>query len=488
MNAYVVIQSVVEMSTTMNRPAFRGQAKDEWRLDSAAVRRLEREYGDDVLTDERVLHDLLRRYQADERIIPMGVIGGYPMEELQALSVLQHHGAATMLLDFTENALVALWFASTTEDDHDGRVFAVDIGDPSTWTNGRKLEHVVGNDEDLIYYEPDRSLGARIVAQQSVFLVCNPRIPERVVKTVKVPSDSKREVRKTLERLGISERALFGDVSGLAALNAWERPLRMTLAGTAEEHRKQGNSAYQEGQFRIALTAYKMYAAEAPDAAEPHLLIGNALAALGRHRAAVGAYDQAMNVDGEQGLDAEKRGMLHYNRGNSHAALDEHEAAVVDFDKAMECEPSRMRDARFNRGNSRYALRRFEKACGDYRDAGGLTRSQTALNIGNCQLILGRFTDALKSYRAGSSANSGAAAGHCRENSVQLERVLVALGNGGYTTRVQNNDLMVETDHSVGSFGFAGNSGNQGNRWGGRGYKGAVGFAVIMAQPSPGRQ
>ena len=70
----------------------------------------------------------------------MPVIGGEPLTGVQMLSVLQHRGGATMLPDFTENPLVALWFACEGKPEHDGKVFVVDIGDPLTWTNGRKVE------------------------------------------------------------------------------------------------------------------------------------------------------------------------------------------------------------------------------------------------------------------------------------------------------------------------------------------------------------
>lgn len=489
MSAYDVIQAVLEMSTTMSRPAFRGHAKDEWKLDSAAVRRLEREYGDESPQDKQELRELLRRYHTDELIMPMKVIGGDPLNELQALSVLQHQGAATMLLDFTENALVALWFASAAEDDGDGKVFAVDIGDPFIWTNGRKLGRLLDTDQESVYYEPDRSLGLRIVAQQSVFVVCNPRIPKRVVKEVTVPAHAKLAVRETLERLGISEKVLFGDVPGLAALNAWEKPLQLDLAWTAEQWRKRGNLAYQEGQFVDALAAYQEYAEREPEAAEPLLLIGNALAQLQKYRQAVEAYGVADTVDGERGLNTDARGMLHYNRGNAYAVLGDHEAAVADFDKAIEYVPDRSMDARYNRANSRYSLGRFEDARKDYSDAGGSTRSNTALAMGNCQMMLGRFDEALECYRAGYSVDSRGTAEHCRQNGGQLEQLLEALGDGSYRTRVADDLGRIEIDRSGGLiFVFVGNPGNRGNRWGGDGYEGKTGFIVTMTQLTAGSQ
>ena len=496
MTAFELIQAVVEMSKDMSRPVYRGHAKASWTVDSGAVRRLVTAYGDEVLQDEGALREWVRQYQTDELIIPMKVIGGEPLTDVQMLSVLQHQGAATMLLDFTENPLVALWFACADKPERDGKVFAVDIGDALAWTNGRKVEGPLDEDQGLVYYEPDRSLGVRIVAQQSVFLICNPRIPERVVKKVVIPRDAKSGVREALEGLGLSDRVLFGDVSGLAAQNGSGKPLRKGHAVTAAQYKRRGNRAYQERRFIEALAAYREYAKRAPEAAEPHSLKGNALAALGRYSEAVEAYTEAVsrsgrplpqsNVVWEPAFIKETLSVLHYNRGNAHAALGDHEAALADFDNAVQHAPDHPRDALFNRANSKYALGRFEEAQRDYSAAGGNTRSDTSLGMGNCQLMLGNFREALDCYMAGRGVEPEGAATHCGANGAEIERMLAALGLSPYTVRVEGNDLVVETECSGGPFRIAGNSGNVGNRWGGSGYRGASGFKVKMEEPAAG--
>ena len=67
-------------------------------------------------------------------------LNGERLSDLPLLAELQHFRAATCLIDFTRNALVALWFAcekkSTTEsedevEETDGKVYAVRIDDPA---------------------------------------------------------------------------------------------------------------------------------------------------------------------------------------------------------------------------------------------------------------------------------------------------------------------------------------------------------------------
>lgn len=112
---------------------WRGAANIDWPLDSGmAYDVIKMECGGDrgALTEEKMASaetDLLsnaRRLQLDH-----GLNGR--MTDLELLAVLQHHGAATRLLDVTTNALVAAYFAveDNSRDDEDGVVFGVDMTD-----------------------------------------------------------------------------------------------------------------------------------------------------------------------------------------------------------------------------------------------------------------------------------------------------------------------------------------------------------------------
>lgn len=86
---------------------WRGQSNIDWRLDHGAYRRLKIEQANveesDLIHYEQILlaqatHKGYRRQNGRE------------LDDFELLARLQHHGAATRLLDFSRNSLVALWF------------------------------------------------------------------------------------------------------------------------------------------------------------------------------------------------------------------------------------------------------------------------------------------------------------------------------------------------------------------------------------------
>ena len=501
------VQAVVGQSQTMTRPVYRGQADADWEPESGAVHRLRKAYGENLPVDEGELRNLVAEYHRERLIMPMQVIDGADLSNLQRLSVLQHQGAATGLLDFTENPLVALWFACTEEPDNDARVFLLDIGDPQVARNGRTLDNPFDAGQVVVYYEPDRSLGARIVAQQSVFVICNPIIPAQHLKSVVVPQSSKGPLQDYLTRLGLSQTSLFGDIPGLAAANTRRTLLQRTEPLTPEQHRDRGNRAYQAGRYDDALVAYEAYGAALPDVAQPYCLKGDALAALGRFEEANLAYTRAIeNLDrpiylGKQVVvNREFVGpmmsrALYYNRGNVRAAAGDHPGAVADFDTAVQHGDAPKRDVLKNRGNSKFALEMFAEAHKDF-EAAWLERegSDVALAMGNCKVIAGEFEGALQQYLSGTGTEPEGSAAHCRENAEQVRRILETLNGRAFKTRHEGVIVFIETAHVQGTpahFPFAANQGNTGNipsgmvaARGGKGYKGAKGFAVTIVPPA----
>lgn len=103
---------------------FRGQENEAWPLESSAERRLKKS----LPSQNKIPDRLFIEYHGD--LLKKCKLKNYDKREqkqlydLELLADLQHHGAATCLIDFTRNTLVALWFACK-KSDANGKVFAV---------------------------------------------------------------------------------------------------------------------------------------------------------------------------------------------------------------------------------------------------------------------------------------------------------------------------------------------------------------------------
>ena len=110
---------------------WRGQANLEWKLDSGAARRL-RLVERDVSEPEAVVADYERTLLHRARLNGWGVHARRELGDLELLARLQHHGAATRLLDFTRSVYVALWFAASQQPELWGLLIGLDLMD--VWT------------------------------------------------------------------------------------------------------------------------------------------------------------------------------------------------------------------------------------------------------------------------------------------------------------------------------------------------------------------
>ena len=113
------------------------------------------------------------------------------------LAEIQHFGGATNLLDFTDDYLIALFFASVDSEGKDGRVVL-------HWPNGKTVIR-------------PKHTNNRVVFQKSVFV--RPRrgfiVPQPAEEIVVVRAELKRHIQAFLERFhGITERTVYNDIHG----------------------------------------------------------------------------------------------------------------------------------------------------------------------------------------------------------------------------------------------------------------------------------
>ena len=118
-------------------------------------------------------------------------------DDNEILAEIQHFGGSTNLLDFTDDYLIALFFACADKQKEDGRVVL-------HWPNSDAVVR-------------PKQTNNRVVFQKSVFV--RPQrgfiVPDDADETVVVPSRLKKSILPFLARFhGISERSVYSDIHG----------------------------------------------------------------------------------------------------------------------------------------------------------------------------------------------------------------------------------------------------------------------------------
>ena len=224
---------------------FRGQCNATWKVLPSLFREIG-SLGEIEKNVKRIQHSTWGTYfqeeqfliQEAERLSPESFASC--KNDISRMAVAQHYGIPTRLLDVSENALVALYFATESEDTLDGSVFVFrlcadgyrlastggitekikivnqQLSCESTQNN--KEEHT---DNQTLLIPPFMTV--RQKAQLGAFFFFEndkggniTEIPDDQVLKIVIPAASKKLIRDELEtRCGISEGTLFPD--GLAS-------------------------------------------------------------------------------------------------------------------------------------------------------------------------------------------------------------------------------------------------------------------------------
>lgn len=218
---------------------YRGVADASWPL-ATSLKRL----GGDYTNVERPLLRSFRKYAEP---------GSIPGDTLWVrLSVAQHHGLPTRVLDWTVSPKVALHFATSEENhyDKDGAIWCVDVVNARAllpkllrdilnreyaFVFSVEMLEVIASLPDFdalqaehgpfaLFFEPP-SLDSRIINQGAIlsvmpgadlvlsdFLEKHPEIYRRII----IPKSLKWELRDKLDQDNVTERMLFPGLDGLS--------------------------------------------------------------------------------------------------------------------------------------------------------------------------------------------------------------------------------------------------------------------------------
>ena len=320
---------------------FRGLSQDNYEIEASAYRRIEtNKIPARLLKANEELIEKARGRGHDQR-------NGQRLSDLELLAELQHFGAATCLIDFSRNALVALWFAcqQSSNGEANGKVVAIRSDDPARFKKVtpdfienkikfffKPIDYRVDARYPLYQWEP-KYQNNRIIAQNSVFVFGGAEL-ETEDECV-ITRDSKQDILESLDRLfGITEASMYPDFDGFARLHAHDK---LYNEHDARSYLRSGIEAHQRGNLDDAIAYYtEVIRLEPPNTSIVVIAYANRGCAFYES----GNYDRAKD-DLDNALERDpNHAETYYRRAAVHERKDDYESAIADLDKTIELNPN----------------------------------------------------------------------------------------------------------------------------------------------------
>lgn len=238
----ILTLATFEINNERNIYMWRGQGDIAWPIHSSAYRRLMKDR--DYPLGEHVIRDYERDLLLNAQHQGYHFENGRELNDFELLAKLQHHGAATRMIDVSRNILVALWFACDSMRNKTGLLFGLHYSaingfegrpDKRSYNQVFDRKSDISADEDgfsnipTLWQSP--VVTKRIAAQSAQFLYSrvsndaigslNFRKDENLFRAIAITQEMKTKCLKILENtFDIRRFTLFPDIDGFCFSNS----------------------------------------------------------------------------------------------------------------------------------------------------------------------------------------------------------------------------------------------------------------------------
>ena len=190
---------------------FRGQSDKEWKLVPNAGRTPFKNRD-----DKELFKQWKRRAFA--------YISRENYDEWEILSIAQHYGVPTRMLDWTHNPLIATFFSCIENFDKDGALYTIK---PDGFINTKTMQPFELPNNTVAFYQPLAS-NERIMNQFGYFSIhTKPEIEldektgNSTLEKIIIPASIKKEIIFALNQFGINNLTIYPDLEGLSKHLTW---------------------------------------------------------------------------------------------------------------------------------------------------------------------------------------------------------------------------------------------------------------------------
>ena len=335
---------VFKMQKEENKIIYRGQGNSEWQLNSTFSRE---EFQEKIDNDQKkTLNDFkyLINY-TEKKIVFLKDELGKDIDNFSLFGKMQHYGRPTPLIDFTEDILIALWFAASSfskNNEKNIKIFYKDLN-KEEFKSEVKIEDIKFEELLFFKFKTNQKFG-RSMVQKSVFLFDTLNLDHKF-KFIEIDKKIKLKIIKWLDNLGININYLFPDDEGV---------FQSFNFLSYEKYFFDGIREFENGNNKKSLKKFKKAIELKPDFAEAYLNWGCILNELGKYEKAMEKFKIATKIK-PNFVEA------YSNWGYSLNMLGRYEEAIEKLEKAVEIKPN-YSDAYLNWGVSLNGLHKYEDA------------------------------------------------------------------------------------------------------------------------------